>query len=661
MESTWLMNEHSEEKETASLVVDLHTSGQGQLPFRTRAHTMKSLRPPVRQRGIATLLILILVGLAVTVAVAGSLRHLQGSQSQTTALHAQTQAQMKAWAGVDIVFQYLQTVAGGGQLQMLVDGLQGQLPADMDISGMTGLTATITDLTDDDSRIWVDITAVTGASDSRARASSTIQVVYEISGGGALPPPAGPPSVITFNRNLRIDNNFTLETDAAADNLLGADGGRAYQVLVKGDVEINNNVSGISILRATDSIKVANNSVFDFLHSNGDIMLSNSARATQKLWARGNICVSNSGDTPDVEVRAGGAFSSSGNRKYGSIEAAGQRDEAGKQFCNPSASWVVDISGSGTVRSVMAKGDVRLINNAKITEKLWSEGSLVTQNNANAQGDVKTGVAEVELAPVPEVTVEAEKFDAYDFEKVANYVFRPGGAVYVRNINGVEDGEYQLPPPGFPAGNPVYSNGTWTLANTGDYQVPPGTLWFEGDLELTNKGKWRNTFIATGNIRTANNQELHAPNYAGEVICSHVHFPEQFCQGADNGFKPVDAVVASIGNYSLMAGSVDPDRASYVGGDITTRNNTEIYGSILAGNDFISTNKLMLAGFITAQAHRTPTGASSIANKTDIILKNLPPTYIPIGGIEWCPACNAPPGSSGTGLPEVTVLWSRYH
>src|SRR5690606_1984157 len=59
-----------------------------------------------KQRGIATLLVLLLVGIAISAAIFGSLRYIQGSQDQTTAFHAQTQAQLKAWSGVDMLYQY---------------------------------------------------------------------------------------------------------------------------------------------------------------------------------------------------------------------------------------------------------------------------------------------------------------------------------------------------------------------------------------------------------------------------------------------------------------------------------------------------------------------------------------------------------------------------
>ncbi|MFA5631208.1 MAG: hypothetical protein WC997_06835 [Porticoccaceae bacterium] len=44
-----------------------------------------------------------------------------------------------------------------------------------------------------------------------------------------------------------------------------------------------------------------------------------------------------------------------------------------------------------------------------------------------------------------------------------------------------------------------------------------------------------------------------------------------------------------------------------------------------------------------------------MSNRTNIILKNLPPTYIPMGGIDWCVGCNPPPGNR-----TATIQWTRY-
>ena len=77
----------------------------------------RPLAPP--PRGIATVLILLLVGLSLSAAVFGTAHYIRSQQQQDVAAHAQTQAQMKAWTGAELVRQYLQQLQDSGQLAAL--------------------------------------------------------------------------------------------------------------------------------------------------------------------------------------------------------------------------------------------------------------------------------------------------------------------------------------------------------------------------------------------------------------------------------------------------------------------------------------------------------------------------------------------------------------
>ncbi len=57
--------------------------------------------PPRRQRGVATLLIVLVVGLAVSVTVAATVYSLRGTQAKQLTTHSATAAQAAAWRGVE--------------------------------------------------------------------------------------------------------------------------------------------------------------------------------------------------------------------------------------------------------------------------------------------------------------------------------------------------------------------------------------------------------------------------------------------------------------------------------------------------------------------------------------------------------------------------------
>ena len=92
---------------------------------------LRSTRPLAPQRGIATVLILLLVGLSLSAAVFGTAHYIRSHQQQDVAAHAQTQAQMKAWTGAELVRQYLQQLQDSGQLA----ALYAKTPLPFDLTG----------------------------------------------------------------------------------------------------------------------------------------------------------------------------------------------------------------------------------------------------------------------------------------------------------------------------------------------------------------------------------------------------------------------------------------------------------------------------------------------------------------------------------------------
>lgn len=76
------------------------------------------------------LLLLLFVGVAISVAVFGAFRAVEGSQSQAMTFHAQTQAQRKAWAGVDITSKYLSSLSSDN-LEILIEALPSKSDSEL--------------------------------------------------------------------------------------------------------------------------------------------------------------------------------------------------------------------------------------------------------------------------------------------------------------------------------------------------------------------------------------------------------------------------------------------------------------------------------------------------------------------------------------------------
>lgn len=113
----------------------MHT--RHRLSFASRQH----------QTGIATILIILLTGLSLTAVVLGLNHYLRIGQQQGLALQAQTQSQIKAWTGAEIVRRYLDVLLKNEDegiepnLTLLAQSLKNGDP--LPLTGIPGLSARV--------------------------------------------------------------------------------------------------------------------------------------------------------------------------------------------------------------------------------------------------------------------------------------------------------------------------------------------------------------------------------------------------------------------------------------------------------------------------------------------------------------------------------------
>ncbi len=528
-----------------------------------------------RQRGMATVLTVMLIGLALSTTVLGTIYYIRGTQEQSTSLHAQTQAQMKAWTGAEIVRQYL--------LQLQTDGRLASLVTTVNAAPETTLVLTGTGVADaisakfispvSASELTARITGVTAAN-SRAESSSTLQVSYKVTsaGGGT----AKPPSVLTFNRNLKLGGNITVKTNADAQT--------AYEINVLGDVSTDgNSITGVPKINALGSINIGSGSSFDELNANCDVSLSGSVKVATVNAGR-NACVTGGASVLGTLKANGSVKLDSGYADNGAIFAlVHATDVAACAASGNSPAWAsaeaatcavprlagVDLSaGNAGGKSVTTKGSVEIASGR--IGALDAELNLTVNGDATVAGSIGGALAKpswnskitvsvlpgktVAITPVPKVTILTDTFNANTLEGVANYAFKIDSLGYkkvtLHNVQGMADGIYYLGnyngggyrdyvctalASGASPGSPTcqtpavsasktlcqgysdynncfsYDNGKWTVNGK---SMAPGVAWFQGNLEV-GSGVYYNTFIATGNITTSGQHETYAPNFAG--------------------------------------------------------------------------------------------------------------------------------------------------
>lgn len=144
---------------------------------------------PGPQKGMASVLTMLLMGMSLTATVLGTAYYIHGRQTQAITTHAQTQAQLNAWTGARMLQAYLDDLHASGKLADFMDFVQAALPsktvvlqfAVQDVEGL--IEAHITQLQRNadtpSSSVVVKIIGTT-AQTTRAQASAILEVVYEV-------------------------------------------------------------------------------------------------------------------------------------------------------------------------------------------------------------------------------------------------------------------------------------------------------------------------------------------------------------------------------------------------------------------------------------------------------------------------------------------------
>jgi hypothetical protein len=341
-----------------------------------------------RQRGIATILIMLLVGLSLTAAVLGAMHFTRTTQEELLTVHVQTEAQMRAWSGAEAVRQFLGELQSNKQLVTLATKIAADVTASsgvaapgstaINISGISGVSANFVavDSASNPTSFTADVTG-TAAADSKGESSSTLRVVYAVSDEttSVIVPRKGG---VTFNKSVKLGGGITVETDEGSGN---------FVISVLGDFSTEgNSVKGVDAVRSTGSIYITSGSDFGELAANCDVRLTGSVTA-QVINARRNVCLdgsaagkkainANGSVLIDNDSAANGDITAIGNpTDVASCRAPGSaQDGSNAATCAaPDPAYVVDMR-QGNAKSVKAKGSVSL--HGQHIGDLQAEGNL---------------------------------------------------------------------------------------------------------------------------------------------------------------------------------------------------------------------------------------------------------------------------------------------
>jgi len=614
--------------------------------------------PRSHQRGIATVLMVLLTGLALGVVMFGAIGHVRGLQSQATTVHAATQSELKAWTAVDGVRQFLkQTGADVGELSP-----GDAISLSSDAGSLTDVQASIVSVEKNDTlacngstRVTVDVTGASG------RATSTIQAVYCVSGSPATTPatPAGSGGVI--NGDLKISG--------------GIDGGGS-SLRVNGNISGGGSIVGFDSLYATGNVQLSGHSEVGTLTAEGDVDAEGVFSVINSLK---NVTL-HGGSTTALTIHANGSVTTKDGGKVTAIESIGDvilgnttdvstLHTQGSLFSaasNVTSELLAqgDFNETGCCTSVAAGtvgGEVRLYQNRK-----WGAAANVRQDPQ----------LRVTVAKLTAQSIAVPHVDAFDFKAAANYVFDVDATgrmiVTVHSVSGLTDGstyfiagsgghqDYLCKSATYSAASCTvkvckgysdynscftYWNGTWSLNGPKDAAaiLAPGVVWFNGNVNV-GSGQYVNTIVASGNISTSSDTTIFAVNDAGyDGECKNAVYPAvyptDYCAGGAANPQP-------IGEIAMLAGSYA--NGVFVGGVVDVSSKNYIHGDIVAGDIIKTAGDTTIEGNISAARQSGGTEGNSIGAKTVFKLRTRKTDSASTSG----------DGASSDA--SATVLWTRY-
>lgn len=251
------------------------------------------------QKGIAALLLVLLTGLSATFIAMGTMSYVRGTQKSQRTVHAQTQAEINAWAGVQALTGFLDTGTN------LIKDFSTLGTLSFSRTGNNGATLA---------------TAAYQGDCSSMGTTPPINVCFDVTGTSAQ-------SNVTLRVTYRITGTSTSTTSHSISN----------PMVFNGDLDITG--GGLNVTGHEELKNIA---------VNGDLTLSGSAKSSVSGCATGDIYVNGGGITADAYL-----YSAGGDVKFDSVAP----DNVSVWGVN------VDLSGGGSYNSIKAQGNIKSRDN----------------------------------------------------------------------------------------------------------------------------------------------------------------------------------------------------------------------------------------------------------------------------------------------------------
>lgn len=674
-----------------------------------------------KQQGIATILVVVLVGVAMTGAALGIVHSMKASQQKQLAAHAVTHAQASLWTGVEAFRRYLGTLDDAGVL-----ALANETKLDIGMSAIYGELSAEAFAIEDVGNSTYRISTTIVSRHTAAKASSALGIVFEVNMDDC-------PDCTNLSGSI----DFYDDLDIGGQIIFNMPDGSRPDLNVDGSISMSNvSITQLGRVNSTSSVYLNSAVVADEIYANDDVTLDQSATAgkvstlgdfktggggyTSIVWANGNVNYGSSGK--DSNGYTSTAINAIGNITitdgwHDLIKAGGTLAMSTSHTVDDAQS-VGDASFSqwGIFTSIKSEGNVTCVSTAYDRPSTIQANGTFSNCPASKVSNPTPAIDIAVMSPLTAYSMQQFVVDVWKLKSKANFVFEwdtvnQATKVTLYNIAGVADGsEYYVGDAtgkkshlckvvpsskgnkstcpdaeatdialclGFTINNSCISYSTpdqrWTVEGTA---AAPGVMWFDGNL-LLSSGMNYTTVLATGDVTTAGNLKVKSVNYSGyQPICAgnapdivdgqyplHTNYRDLFSNQYPTNLCDSSGGTykpEAVGNIAVAAGGYDPSLANvYDGGNISLDAANDIYGSVLAGSILNTKGSTTVHGYITSAA-LSPTDKISMNND--------------LGGSTTIDLMNLPSSYNPTQIPDMSdqagqnnqsgerskVLWSRY-
>ena len=640
------------------------------MAYKTRNLSVSGLEKS--QRGIASIVFVVLVSLAVTASSLGVMHSIKSSQEINIASNALTHSQNGTWLGAEAFRLYLLELGSSNE----VNFLNATTDHNIVLSDTSIGSIKVDDISVQSANVPADptvleVSATIVNEHSASKSSSAIRVVYHFT------PPPPPPPVNSGEISMSFDGDLTL-----TGGLELYDGGEPIDFSIDGNLVVGGvSVNALGNLRSVGKVTLDSQVQAESIYANDDVLLKGSARANivQTLgslttigsagvsYGQANGFLDIGGHSPSEELwTLETATIKSANHQY--VNAAGNVNAHSGPLGIIEAEGDVNINNWFKVDSIVSESNVNCSNPSwDVYDSLSARGEA---NNCKVTSNTHSGVQSIDVKPldppVPPYVHQSLDLDVWTFRDSANYFFEYDAGldkikVTVAGINGVTDDVYYIGDYGNPnADHRSYLCKTFNAAgkcslptaplvpvclgnslNNGciEYEKStntftfvsvdsaPGIMFFDGNLHLQN-GHGMSTFLVSGNITTGGSFKTWAPNFGGySKICEgdpdHLNssaavkdrYQSEFADHYPRSFCNIGNgtyLSQQLGTIAMAAGGYHPsDPVNYVGGDITLGSSSEVVGSVFAGNNLFTGGDVDIRGLVSASSDGDQSGVQN--------------------------------------------------